>query len=197
MDNYASRIYRKVKEYNLCAGLIVQSTTDTDADMDSAKTMGKMSWEEHIFHLLCGNPRNDKWKLILELMMDKNATMTTTPDGIITKLVEKGAAIKTENVLVSEALLFAKKGGRGGRGGKVGRSPKRDKRDKKRDTKNERKEKDFRQCFHCQRRGHTTENCLSKQHGDPPKAADTAAKVSTETTLTPPTSIKNYWMVAS
>jgi hypothetical protein len=40
---------------------------------------------------------------------------------------------------------------------------------------------------------------LGKQRGDPPKAADTAAKASTEesatSTLTP--SIKNYWMVAS
>jgi hypothetical protein len=38
---------------------------------------------------------------------------------------------------------------------------------------------------------------LSKQRGDPPKAADTAAKASTETTSTLTTSIENYWMVAS
>jgi len=131
------------------------------------------------------------------------ATMTATSDEIVTKLVEKEAAIKRENGLAPEALLFAKKGGKGGGGnggkaGKGGRSPKRDKRDDKRDNKGD-KEKDFRKCFHCHWRGHTTENCLSKQRGAPPKAADTAAKASTEasasSTLT--TSIKNYWMVAS
>jgi len=136
--------------------------------------------------------------------MDKNATMTATPDEIVTKLVEKEAAIKRENGLAPEALPFAKKhgkggGGNGGKAGKGGRSPKRDKRDDKRDNKNDRKEKDFRKCFHCQRRGHTTENCLSKQRGDPPKSADTAAKASTEAsaTSTLTTSIENYWMVAS
>jgi len=77
--------------------------------------------------------------------------MTTTADEIVTKLVKKEAAIKRENGLAPEALLFAKKGGRGGRGGKVGKSPKRDKRDDKRDNKgdNNRKEKDLQKCFHC------------------------------------------------
>jgi len=132
--------------------------------------------------------------------MDKNATMTATSDQIITKLIEKEAAIKRENGLAPEALLFAKKGGRGGgNGGKAGRGGKsrsRDTRDDKRDNKGD-KEKDFRKCFHCQRRGHTTENCLSKQLGDAPKAADTEAKASTETTSTLTTSIEIYWMVAS
>jgi len=89
VDNYASWIDRKVKDYNLCAG---PSPTDTDAD--TAKTIGKMSQQEHIFYLLCGIPRNDEWKVFLELMMDKNATMTATPGEIVTKLVEKEAAIK-------------------------------------------------------------------------------------------------------
>jgi len=192
VDNYASRIDRKVKDYNLCAG---PTTTDTDADAN-AKTIAKMSEQEHIFYLLRGIPRNDEWKVFLELMMDKNATMTATPDEIVTKLVEKEAAIKREKGLAPEALLFAKKGGgNGGKAGKGGKSPRKD----KRDSKDERKEKDFRKCFHCQRRGHTTENCLSKQRGDPPKSADTAAKASTEAsaTSTLTTSIKNYWMVAS
>jgi len=133
--------------------------------------------------------------------MDKNATMTTTPNEMVTKLVETEAAIMTENGLAPEALLFAKKGckggGNGGKASKGGKSPRRDKRDKKGD--NDRKEKDFRKCFHWQRRGHTTENCLSKQCGDPPKSADTAAKASTEAsaTSTLTTSIENYWMVAS
>jgi len=200
VDNYASRIDRKVKDYNLCAR---PTTTDTDADTDSAKTIAKMSEQEHIFYLLRGIPRNDEWKVFLELMMDKNATMTTTPDEIVTKLVEKEDAIKREHGLAPEALLFAKKSGRGGRGGEVGKSPKRDKRDDRRGNKrynkgdNDRKEKDFRKCFHRHRRGHTTEKCLSKQRGDPPKAADTAAKASTEAsaTSTLTTSIKNYWMV--
>ena len=128
VDNYASQIDRKIKDYNLCAGPTPPSTTDTDAtDMDSAKTIAKMSEQEHIFYLLHGIPRNDEWKVFLELMMDKNTTMTATPNEIVTKLIEKEAAIKRENGLAPEALLFAKKGGRGGRGGKVGRSPKRDK----------------------------------------------------------------------
>jgi hypothetical protein len=155
-----------------------------------------MSEQEHIFYLLHGIPRNDEWKVSLELMMDKNATMTATPDEIVTKLVEKEAAIKREHGLVPEALLFAKKGGRGGgNGGKAGRggkSPRRDKRDNKGD--NYRKEKDFRKCVHCHWRGHTTENCLSKQRGYPPQADDTAAKALTEASAT---SIENYWMVAS
>ena len=73
--------------------------------------------------------------------------MTAMPKEIITKLVEKEAAIKRENVLAPEALLFAKNGGKGGRGGKVGKSPRRD----KSDNKDDRKEKDLRKCFHCQR----------------------------------------------
>jgi len=192
VDNYASRNDREVKDYYLCTG---PSTTDTDAD--TAKTIAEMSEQEHTFYLLHGIPRNDKWKVFLELMIDKNATMTATPDEIVTKLVEKEAAIKRENGLAPEALLFAKKGGKVGRGGKVGKSPKRDKRENKRDNKDNRKEKDLRKCFHCQRQGHTTENCLSKQRGDAPKAADTAAKASTETTSTLTTSIENYWIVVS
>jgi len=96
--------------------------------------------------------------------MDKHGTMSATPDEIVTKLVDKEAAIKRENGLAPEALLFVKKGGKGGsggyggRGGKGGKSPKRDRSDEKRDNKgdNDREEKDFRKCFYCQRQGHTT-----------------------------------------
>jgi len=201
VDNYASQIDRKVKDYNHCAGPTAPSTTDTDADTDTAKKISKMCEQEHIFYLLRGIRRNDKWKVFLELMTDKNATMTATSNEIVTKLVEKEAAIKRENGLASEALLFAMKGGtgggNGGQAGRGGKSPRRDKRDNKGD--NAGKEKDFRKWFHCHRRGHTTENCLSKQRGDPPKAADTAAKASTEASATSTlmTSIENYWMVAS
>jgi len=61
------------------------------------------------------------------------------------------------------------------------------------------KKKDQWKCFHGQHGGHITENFLSKQCGDPPKAAHTAAEASTETlaTLTLTTSIENYWMAAS
>jgi hypothetical protein len=127
--------------------------------------------------------------------------MPAMPDAIVTKLVEKEAAIKRENGLALEALLFAQKsgkGGNGGNGGKAGnggRIPKWDKRDNEYD----RKENDFRKCFHCQRRGHTTKNCLSKLRGDPPKAADNAANASIEesATSTLTTSIDNYWTMAS
>jgi hypothetical protein len=54
VDNYASRINRKVKDYNLWAG---PSTTDTV--MDSAKTTAKMSEQEHMFYLLHRIRRND------------------------------------------------------------------------------------------------------------------------------------------
>jgi hypothetical protein len=150
-----------------------------------------------MFYLLHGFPRNDEWRVILELMIDKHATVTATPDEIVTKLVEKKTAMKGENRLAPEVLFFARKGGKGGNGkaGKGGRRPKRD----KRDNKDDRKEKDFRMCIHCQRPGHTTENCWSKQHGDSPKTADTSAKASTDALATSilTTSIKNYWIVAS
>jgi hypothetical protein len=197
VDNYASRIDQIVKDYNLCAGPTTPSTTDTDTpDTDSAKTIAKMSMQERIIYLLRGIPRNDEWKVFLELMMDKSATKTAMPHEVVTKLVQTIAAIQRENGLAPEALLIAKKCGKGCSGskaGKGGRSPKRD----KRENKDDRKEKDFRKCFHCQRHGHTTENCFSKQRGDPLKAADTAAEASTETTVTHTTSIENYWMVAS
>jgi hypothetical protein len=128
--------------------------------------------------------------------MDNNATMSATPDEIVTKLVEQEAAINTKIGLAPEALFFAKKcGGNGRKASRGGKSPRRDKRDEKTDNKGD-KEKDFRKCVHCQRRGHTTENCLNKQRGDPPKAADTVPKASTETTSNLTTSIKKNWMVA-
>jgi hypothetical protein len=137
VDNYASRIDRKFKDYNHCPGPTIPSTTDTDAEMDSAKNIGKMSELEHIFNLLRGIPTNDERKVFLELIMDQNAMMTATPNETATKLVEKEAAIKRENGLAPEALLFAKKIGKGGAGnggkaGKGGRCSNRDKRDDKR-----------------------------------------------------------------
>jgi hypothetical protein len=46
-----------------------------------------MTDEEHVFYLLPGIPWNDAWQLFLELMMDKNAMATLTPDEIVIKLV--------------------------------------------------------------------------------------------------------------
>jgi hypothetical protein len=65
-----------------------------------------MRGKVHILYLLCGIPSNDEWKVFLELMMDKNTRMTATPDERVTKLVETEAAIKIENGLAPEALLF-------------------------------------------------------------------------------------------
>jgi len=110
--------------------------------------------------------------------MDKNTTMTTTPDEIETKLVEKEASIKREDELAPEALLCAKNGGKGGNGGngskagKGGKSPRKD----KRDNKDHRNEKDLRKCFHCQRQGYITEKCLSKQRDHPAKGCRHARK---------------------
>jgi len=59
--------------------------------------------------------------------MDKNTAMTATPDEIVTKHVQKEAAIMRENGLGQEALLFVKKGGNGSILGGNGRE--RDQRD--------------------------------------------------------------------
>jgi hypothetical protein len=140
VDNYASQIDRKAKDYKLYTA---PSTTDTEAtDTDSANTITKISEQVHIIYLLRGIPRNDEWKVFLELIMDKNTTINAIPNEIVSKLVEKKAAINRENGLTPEALLFAKKGGKGGNGGeacKAGRSPKRDKRDDKRENMDNRK----------------------------------------------------------
>ena len=76
--------------------------------------------------------------------MDKNSTLTATPEEMVTKLLEYQSAIKRENGLAPEALLLAKKGGKGnsngGKAGKAGKHPRRDKRENEED----RKEKDMR-----------------------------------------------------
>jgi hypothetical protein len=75
VDNYASWIDWKGKDYNVCTGPTATSTAGTDAadtDTDAnAMTSAKMSEQEHIFYLLRGVPRNDEWKVFLELMIDK------------------------------------------------------------------------------------------------------------------------------
>jgi len=56
--------------------------------MDSAKKIAKMSKQQHTFYLLSGIPRNNEWIVFLELMINKNGTMTTTPNDILQQLVE-------------------------------------------------------------------------------------------------------------
>ena len=117
-------------------------------------TLPKMSEQQHNFYLLCGIPRNNEWKVFLELMLDKIATMTAMANEIVSKLVEKEAAIKREKGRSPAALLFPQKGGKDGRGSKVGKCPMRDKRDNK--GHNNRKGKNLPKCFHCLQRGHVT-----------------------------------------
>ena len=113
-------------------------TTDTDAaDTDTAKILAKMSGQEHMVYT-----RNDEWQVFLKLMTAKNAMMTTKPNEIVTMLVKKEDAIKRENGLAPEALLFAKKGGKGSKGGK---HPKRE----ERNYRDNWKEKDQGNCIHC------------------------------------------------
>ena len=91
VDNYTLQMDPK---FNNCYLYVGQSTTDTDADMDSAKTIAMMIKQERILYLLCGIPRNDEWKVFLQLTMDRNAMMTTTRNEIVTKLAVNEAAIK-------------------------------------------------------------------------------------------------------
>jgi len=52
-----------------------------------------MSEQEHIFNRFRGIPRNIKWNVFLQLMMNQNTRMTATSDEIVTKLIGKDAAI--------------------------------------------------------------------------------------------------------
>jgi len=134
-----------------------------------------MNDEEHVFYLLRGIPRNDDWQFFLELMMDKNATATLTPDEIAIKLVEKEATIKCENGLGQEALLFAignSKGNARGKG-KGRKSWKGDESDEDQDCKGKPT------CFHCHKEGNKVWNCQGMKRGEPPVTKDsteTAAK---------------------
>jgi hypothetical protein len=106
-DNYESRIDGYVQDYNLWAGPMTNDTDTADTNAN-AKIIAMMSPHEHIFYLLPGIPTYNKWKVFLDLMIDKNTTKSAMPKEIITKLVEKEAAIKRENGLSPDALLYAK-----------------------------------------------------------------------------------------
>jgi hypothetical protein len=111
VDTNALRIDRKVKDYNLRSEPLTSSP-------DKTRTLAKMTDVEHVFHLRRGIQRNDDWQFFLQLMMDKNATATLTPDEIVIKLVGKEAMMKRENGLGQEALLFAEGNGKGNAKGK-------------------------------------------------------------------------------
>jgi len=69
---------------------IVPLTADTDsANLDTAKTITRSREQEDIFYNLCRIQRNNEWKVILELMMHKNAMMTTMPNDIVIMLIKK------------------------------------------------------------------------------------------------------------
>jgi len=89
VDSYALWIDQKVKDYNIC---LEPLTSD-------AKTLAKMTDEEHMLYLWCGIPRKDDWEFFLELMMDNNVMVTLTRYELVIKLVEKKAPMKRENGL--------------------------------------------------------------------------------------------------
>jgi len=190
VETYALRIDQKVKDYNLCSE---PSTSDA-----TTRTLAKMTDEEHVFYLLRGIPRNDDWQFFLELMMDKNATATLTPDEIVIKLVEKEATIKRENGLGQEALLFAKgnaKGNAKGKGkGKGRKSWKGDESDEDQDRKGKPT------CFDCHKEGHKVWNCPSMKRGDPPVTKESTETAAMDDTITAArvsaemTTIENYWV---
>jgi hypothetical protein len=146
VDTYALLIDQKVKDYNLCSAPSILSS-------DTTRTLAKMSEEEHVLYLLRGIPRNDDCQFFLELMMDKNATATLTPDEIVNKLVEKEATIKRENGIGQEALLFAKGNAKGNANGiGKGKGRKSWKVDESDGDQGDRKSQPT--CFYCHMEGH-------------------------------------------
>jgi len=164
-----------------------------------------MTDEEHLFYLHRGIPRNDDWQFILELMIDKNATATLTPNEIVIKLLEKEATIKRENGLGQEALLFAKGNANGnakrnakGQGEGSGRMSWKD--DESDEDQGDRKSQPM--CFYCHQEVHKVWNCPSMNRGDlrvtkettetPAKAQDdTITARDSEETMT---TIETYWV---
>jgi len=185
VDTYALRIGQMVKDYNLCAE---PSTSD-------AKTLGKMTDEQHLFYLLRGIPRNDDWQFFLELMMVKIAMATLTPDEIVIKLVEKEATIKRVKGHGQEALPFTKRKGEG-----RGKGRKRGKGDESDEDQGDRKSQPT--CFYCHKEGHKVWNCPSMKRSDPPltkKHTETAAKAKDDTitardSAEMTTMMENYWL---
>jgi len=197
-DTYALRIDQKVKYYNECS-------EPSRSSSGTIRTLAKMTDEERVFYLLRGIPRNDNWQFFLELMMDKNATATLTPDEIVIKLVEKQATIKRENGLGQEALLFAKGNGKGNaKGNAKGKGKGNGRKSRKGDESDEDQDRKGKPtCFYCHKEGHKVWNCQSMKRSDPPVAkesTETTAKAMDDTITTArdsvemTTIIENYWV---
>jgi len=190
VDTYALQIDQKVKDYNLCSEPLTSLS-------DMTRTLAKMTDEEYEIYLLRGMPRNDDWQFFLELMMDKNAMATLTPDEIVIKVVEKEATIQHENGLGQEALLLAKGNGKGNakKKGKRLKSWKGDESDEDQDRKGKPT------CFHCHKEGDMLWKCQSMKRGEPPvtkNSTKTTAKAKDDTITTTrdsaemTTTIENY-----
>ena len=111
MDSYAFAVNQKVNDYNLCAspGIKGPESTQAAAGTASMEAIPKMSQQEHVFYLLRGLPRNDDWKVFIEIMRDKDGTISMKPEEVVTKLLAQEAAIERDRGLSPETLLFAKK----------------------------------------------------------------------------------------
>ncbi|KAF8535289.1 hypothetical protein BDD12DRAFT_856103 [Trichophaea hybrida] len=201
VDAYASKINGKVAEYNLCA-----EPTDTDAT--TADTIPKMSKQEHVFYLFRGIPRDDDWRVILEIMRDKSDSIATKPEEVVTKLIAQEAAIKREKGLAPEAQIFAKndKGKDKGKNKGKDKSKKSGKGKKNNgsesssssssDSEDEQYRhnwKDIRECFLCHENGHIAHFCPKKRVLA--EVTQSTAKAATDTT--PTTTIENFWMTGS
>lgn len=55
-DNYTSLIDLKLAN---CTSFLVPLVADTDADVDTMKTITKMSEQQYVFYVLCGISRDD------------------------------------------------------------------------------------------------------------------------------------------
>ena len=105
VDSYISKIDEKVSVYNLCA----DSTGTTETGGHDLDTIPEMSKQEHVFYLLRGVPRNDEWKVFLEIPHNKS-DLHVKPEEVATKLVAHEAAIKREKGMSADSgiLLFTR-----------------------------------------------------------------------------------------
>jgi hypothetical protein len=105
-----------------------------------------MSCQEYMFNIIRWIPGKNKWKDFVQLIINKNAIMTTILEMIVMKLVEQCAAITRDDELAPQAFLVVTTGLKDGKASKGSKSP----RWNKRDNKDDRKEKDLQKCVHCQ-----------------------------------------------
>jgi len=105
------QINQKVMEQNPWAG---PSRTDTAvANTDSTKSIAMMP-EQSISTISCaGSQRTAKWKVFLEIMMDKNTMMNDMPTEMVIKLIEKVVYTNKEKKFITESLHFVQDDGKG------------------------------------------------------------------------------------